>query len=95
MRRLEIIHLRSCGEPLESLSGLIRDSIKADGNSTEVVTLYRRDRLKTDVAVHIHYLEVPGREGTSALGFRLASALRDLGLVEHTGWVEPTETGNE
>ena len=88
MRRLEIIHLRSSGEPLESLSDRIRESIREKGEQTNVVTIYRRDGLETDLAVHIHNLEVPGAEGPSGLGLKLASALRVFGLVEHTLWEE-------
>ncbi len=87
MSRLEIIHLRSSGEPLESLASSIRESLGAEGDDVEV-TLYRRDGLETDVAVHIRHLEAPASDGPSGLGLQLASALRALGLVEHTRWQE-------
>jgi len=88
MRRLEIIHLRSSGEPLESLSERIHESIWAEGEQAEVVTLYRRNGLGTDLAVHIHHLETPGREGSSRLGLQLVSSLAIFGLVEHSLWEE-------
>ena len=88
MRRLEIIHMRSAGESLESLIDRISESIRAEGQQTNVVTIYRRDGLETDLAVHIHHLEVPGAEGPSRLGLQLASSLRVFGLVEHTVWEE-------
>ncbi len=88
MRRLEIIHLRSSGEPLESLADRIRESIWSEGEQAEVVTLYRRDGLETDLAVHIHHLEAPGREGPSRLGLQLVSSLAPFGLVEHSVWEE-------
>lgn len=87
MIRLEIIHLRSSGEPLESLAHRIRESLGAGGEDAEV-TLYRRDGLETDVAVHIRRRAAPGSDGSSGLGLQLASALRALGLVEHTLWRE-------
>lgn len=86
MKRLEIIHLRSSGQPLESLSDQISESIRAEGEGAECVTLYRRDELETDIAVHIHL--PAGTQGASALGLRLASALRTFGLVAHTRWEE-------
>ena len=86
MSRLEIIHLRSSGEPLESLSDQIRESIWEEGGQTEVVTLYRRNGLGTDLAVHIHRLDAPGREGPSRLGLQLVSSLAVFGLVQHTLW---------
>ncbi len=88
MNTLEIIHLRSSGEPIESLSDRIRESIWAEGEQAEVVTLYRRNGLETDLAVHIHHLEAPGREGSSRLGLQLVSSLAVFGLVEHSVWEE-------
>ena len=87
MSRLEIIHLRSSGEPLESLGRRIRESLGSGREDVEV-TLYRRDGLETDVAVHLRHPEASGKAGPSRLGLRLASALRALGLVEHTLWQE-------
>ena len=49
--------------------------------------MYRRDGLETDVAVHIRHSGVPASD-VSGLGLQLASALRALGLVEHTLWQE-------
>ena len=85
MSHLEIIHLRSSGEPLESLGQRIRESL---GAGDVEVTLYRRDGLETDVAVHIRSRGAPESGGPSALGLQLAAALRALGLVEHTLWHE-------
>ena len=86
MSTLEIVHLRSSGESLETLSDLIKESIWAEGIGTEVVTLYRRHGLETDVAVHIRCPEGAARNGPSALAFHLAHGLREFGLVEHTVW---------
>ncbi len=87
MSRLEIIHLRSSGEPLESLGRRIRESLGAGGEQAEV-TLYRRPGLETDVAVHIRHPEASDRAEPNRLGLQLASALRAYGLVEHTLWQE-------
>jgi hypothetical protein len=88
MNRLEIVHLRSSGEPLESLGKRIRESIGPEDSGTEVVTVYRRQGLETDVAVHIHHNNTQGTDGPSGLAIHLANALRIFGLVEHTVWVE-------
>lgn len=90
MRTLEIVHLRSSGEPIEALTDQIKESIWAEGNGSEVVTLYRRSGLETDVAVHIYHRESEGGNGPSTLAFNLASALRTFGLVEHSVWEELT-----
>lgn len=88
MKRLEIIHLRSSGKPLESLARSIRQSIGEGRSGGEVVTLYRRHGLDTDLAVHILDSGQPATRGPSRLALRLASALRAYGLVEHTLWEE-------
>ena len=88
MNNLEIIHLRSSGEPIETLAARIRESIGGGGESAEVVTLFRRRGLDTDVAVHIRHAEPRGVRGPSELALQLASALRAYGIVEHTVWEE-------
>lgn len=88
MKRLEIIHLRSSGEPLDSLGRRIRESIAEE--TAETVTLYRRQGLDTDLAVHIRHRTATEGQLPSDLGLRLASSLRTYGLVEHTVWEELT-----
>lgn len=88
MKRLEIIHLRTSREPLESLGERIRASIRSGDEDASAVTLYHCNGLETDLAVHLHFSAVSGAEGLSDLGLRLASALRDFGLVKHTVWEE-------
>ncbi len=88
MTRLEIIHLRSSGKPIESLAEKIRESIDTGGHRADAVTLYRRSGLDTDVAVHIRYAEPRVGNGPSDLALHLASALRVFGIVEHTLWNE-------
>jgi len=91
MNTLEIIHLRSSGEPLEALADRIRESIWAEGRESRVATLYRRHGLDTDVAIHIR------GDGPSTLAAHLALALREYGLVEHTVWeeIDPGDVGND
>jgi hypothetical protein len=93
MSALEIIHLRSSGESVESLGKRIRDSIQTEGRDTEIVTLYRRQGLETDVAVHIHHMKPRRWNGPSTIALHLAHALRTHGLVEHTVWLEMTAEG--
>ena len=85
MRILEIIQLRSAAKPKELLSEQIKKSVEAVGEQTEVVTIFRRGDLETDLAIHIHHPDVP-RGDPSGLGLRLASSLRAYGLVDHTVW---------
>ncbi len=90
MNQLEIIHLRSSGEPVESLTERIKESIREGGKEASTLTLYRRHGLETDLAVHVRCHGTPGGEGPSDLALRLAAELRAYGLVEHTVWEELT-----
>ena len=89
MTRLEIIHLRSSGQPIEVLTELIKRSIAPGGEKASTLKLYRCQGLATDLAVHILRSDVAGKRGPSDLALRLASELRAYGLVEHTIWEEP------
>ncbi len=88
MKRLEIIHLRSSGEPLEALTERISGSLAEGDEGAETLTLYRRRGLDTDLAVHLVRADVGAKRGPSDLALRLASELRAYGLVEHTVWEE-------
>lgn len=88
MNQLEIIHLRSSGEPIDSLTERISKSIREGGEEASTLTLYRRHGLETDLAVHVRRDGTAGGEGPSDLALRLASELRAYGLVEHTLWEE-------
>jgi hypothetical protein len=88
MNSLEIIHLRSSGEPIETLAERIRSSLDSSNGEPEVFTMYRRHGLETDVAVHIRHAEDRSWNGPSDLALRLAYALRVYGIVEHTSWEE-------
>ena len=90
MRRLEIIHLRLSGESVASINDRLKASIRTAGNDTDMLTLYRQDGLETDIAVHLHLMMPPGKQGPSDLGCHIAAALRDYGLVKHTVWEELT-----
>ena len=91
MKMLETIHLRSHGEPIESLINQILQSVEGKLRENKVVTLYRRTGLKTDIAVHIQCRESK-EEGPSEIGIQLASALKTFGLVKHTIWEEMNST---
>jgi hypothetical protein len=90
MKRLEIVHLRSSGESLATLNDLIKESVWTEGSCAEVVTVYRRSGLETDIAVHIRHHDTDSRNGLNNLACQLSAALREYGLVEHTLWEEMT-----
>lgn len=86
MSHLEIVHLRASGESVEALGQRIEASLMARQEGAETVVVYRQNGLGTDLAVHVHHPAATQGKRPSAIGLRLASALRDYGLVEHTYW---------
>jgi hypothetical protein len=91
MSTLEIIHLRSSSEPIECLADRIRESLWHEGRKNGVFTIFRRDGLATDLAVHIRHGGKPD-EVPSRIGLHLVASLAEFGLVEHSVW---EEIGNE
>jgi hypothetical protein len=88
MKRLEIVHLRTSAPGLAMLGRQIDDSMAAEGGGGDHVTVYGRLGLETDVAIHIETRVGVKHDGPSAVGLRLADALKAHGLVEHTVWEE-------
>jgi hypothetical protein len=87
MKWLEIVHLRLAGDNPGVLVDSIRKTVDSEAHSMEV-RIYRHTKLETDLVIHLHREVTGGRELTSDLGARLASVLRDYGMVEHSVWRE-------
>ena len=84
---LEILHLRLAGR----VSPLLPDAIRsiAGKNARGVsIHIYQQEELETDLLVQLHYGADAGGEGTADLGERLASLLREYGMIEHSVWKE-------
>ena len=84
MNTLEVILLRASGIPLAELRVAIHASIGSMETDAEVVQVYRRHGLDTDMAVHIRYHDGPPQR--SKLGLSLAASLESYGSVQHTVW---------
>lgn len=87
MKWLEIIKLRSSG----GSSGLLEEFLLSLSGSNQrgVVEMktFRHAALETDLSVHLHWnSEMPAPDG-SVLGLRLAQALKEFGLVDHSVWL--------
>jgi len=81
---LEVILLRASGIPLAELREAIHASIGRIETDAEIVQVYRRHGLDTDMAVHIRHQDGP--PGRSRLGLSLAVSLESHGSVQHTVW---------
>lgn len=86
-RRLEIVHLRLAGACPEGLVSDVRAAVRDDG-TLESLRIYHHERVVDDLAVHLHLVMAERAAPPSDLGVRLAEALRDHGMVEHTVWTE-------
>ncbi len=96
MKWVEIITLRS-PEPIsrqfmdELLKG-IHDSDLPTGTQKHLVeiSVYHHSVVETDLSIHIYWKSEAGTQDKSPLGLRFSSALRNLGLLNHSVWVETT-----
>jgi chlorite dismutase len=94
MKWLEVIELRSVEsnrELLESQLQALMDDVDKEA-SKQTIKAYRRVMIETDVSFHLvhdsHHVEQNG----SPLGLRLASSLKEFGLVNHRVWMEMQNT---
>ncbi len=95
MKWVEIITLRSPekinGQFVnELLKGVPDSDSPTDTPHLIEIRIYRHSVVETDFSIHIYWKSEPGRQDKSPLGLRLSSALRNLGLLNHSVWVETT-----
>jgi hypothetical protein len=88
MDYLEIIELRSSNKDYEILSQKLTrfmDDLN-NGHENYRVQLYRHLTVKTDWSFHVHYHSINHTAPPSPVGLRIASALKEFGLVHHSVW---------
>ncbi len=94
MKWLEIISLR-CATNIDTpfvnelLKGISESDSATDRPEHLVeISVYHHSIVETDLSIHIYWESESGSQDKSPLGLRFASALRDLGLLNHSVWVE-------
>ncbi|MBW2527549.1 MAG: hypothetical protein JRI23_25430 [Deltaproteobacteria bacterium] len=92
---VEIIHLRSLQRPPREIYLAIVESLRAMAESEPQVRLYAHLRVVGDLSVHLIHESTDRLEQASHLGLRLAEALKEYGLVEHSVWGEITDLAQE
>ncbi len=85
--QLEIIHLRLNGFRPHGLIEEIRKSIASQDGLISVRTYYHAT-IKTDLGIHLHLDQNENNVNVSEFGVRLATALKEYGIVEHSIWIE-------
>jgi hypothetical protein len=94
MKWVEIITLRS---PSKINGQFIDELLKGVGESDsptdtlkhllEIKTYYH-SVVETDLSIHIYWESEAGDQHKSPLGLRIFSALRSMGLLNHSVWIE-------
>jgi len=90
MRRLEIIHLRWTGPRPAVVLAAIRETVAGLGAAGRI-EVYRHAGVPTDVGIHLRHDGERIDPDLAVLGARLVSALREVGMVEHSIWLEEEE----
>ncbi len=97
MKWVEMITLRSFGRSDPQLVDQILsqvDTFKTPGQPADIRT-YRHSLINTDVSVHIHWDKKNEIPEESPLGHHLSYALKDLGLINHSIWIESDRIGEK
>jgi hypothetical protein len=88
MKWLEVIKLRSAGRDSEMLKELLLSINKLSQSGLVRMKTYHHATLETDWSVHLLWESERPEQNGSSLGLRLAQALKDFGLIDHSIWVE-------
>ena len=96
MKWVEIITLRCSSE----INGqFIDELLKGVSEADELIDTprhmveikaYHNSVVETDFSIHIHWESEKESQDKSSLGLNLASALKPLGLLNHSVWIETT-----
>jgi hypothetical protein len=94
MKWVEIITLRSPskinGQFIDELLKGVGESDPSTDTSNQLVEIriYHHSVVETDLSIHIFWESEPGSQNKSPLGLRFSYALKPLGLLNHSVWVE-------
>jgi hypothetical protein len=93
MKWVEIITLRSPTRiNTQFVDELLKQVDKADIPKHLVeIRIYHHSVVETDLSIHIYWRSEPGSQNKSPLGLKLSYALRNLGLLNHSVWVETAD----
>ena len=90
MKWLEVVELRSVNSNRELLESHLLTLIAAIDKATQqqAIRSYRRAMIDNDFSIHLYHDSPKVENKGSQLGLRLASALKEFGLVNHSIWLE-------
>ena len=89
MKWLEVIHLRAAQQDTDVMDGLLNQLVKEirSEKGSGKIDLFRRAHLETDICLQLQHESEQVKLSGSRLGMRLAMALKNFGMVNHTVWV--------
>ena len=90
MRWVEIITLRSpTSINKQFVDELLKELVESDTPKHLVeIRIYHHSIVETDLSIHIYWESEQGSQHKSPLGLKLSYALKNLGLLNHSIWVE-------
>ena len=90
MKLIEIITLRSPGRiNTQFVNELVKQAESDTPKELEGIRIYHHSVVETDLSIHLHWKSEPGSQHhKSPLGLKFSYALRNLGLLNHSVWVE-------
>jgi len=88
MKWLEVIKLRSAGKDSRLLEELLLSIEKFNQSGLVETKTFHHAALESDWSVHLRWESVRPEQNGSTLGLRLAKALEEFGLVDHSLWIE-------
>ncbi len=90
MKWLETIELRSVGNKRKLVESQLQKLINEVNKETKkpAIKSYSRVLIDTDFSIHLFHDSKKVDNSGSELGLRLASALKEFGLVNHSIWIK-------
>jgi hypothetical protein len=94
MKWVEIIALRSPSKINGQFIDELLEGVGESDSSTDTpkhlveVRIYYHSVVETDLSIHIFWESEPGIQNKSPLGLRFFSALKPLGLLNYSVWIE-------
>ncbi len=90
MKWIEVIQLRTINSNQEALEERLKElTAEINGKkSRRVIRMYNREQIHTDICIVLFQDTAKKEPGGSEPGLRLASALKEFGLVNHSTWIE-------
>ncbi len=86
MNRCEIIRIRLAQNNYNDVLAKLQELVS--GLDKMEMEIYRHVAVDTDIAIHLRIQSTDSPLASSETGQHLASALKELGLVNHSTWME-------